>query len=107
VRLVVGVLTVALASGGTPARAVDGVASTLRERAEVDRELQALATQARTSAVVVTLAPLAFGLLGVLGDQRTAAFLLRTPTGLVCLTVGVVLDGFGAWWMTRIAASAS
>ncbi|HYF46180.1 MAG TPA: type II secretion system F family protein [Acidimicrobiales bacterium] len=107
VRLVVGVLTVALGSGGTPARAVDGVASTLRERAEVDRELRALATQARTSAIVVTLAPLAFAALGVLGDERTATFLLRTPTGLVCLAVGVALDGFGAWWMTRIAASAS
>jgi len=107
VRLAVGVLSVALASGGTPARAIDGAAATLRERAEVDRELQALATQARTSAVVVTLAPLAFAGLGVLGDQQTATFLLRTPTGLVCLAVGVALDGFGAWWMTRIAASAS
>ena len=36
--------------GGTPARAVDGVAATLRERAEVDREVRALATQARASA---------------------------------------------------------
>ena len=105
VRLVVGTLTVAVTSGGTPARAVDGVAATLRERAEVDREVRALATQARTSAVVVTVAPVAFAVLGVLGDERTAAFLLRTPAGLACLAIGLALDGFGAWWMTRIARS--
>jgi tight adherence protein B len=103
VRLVVGVLTVALASGGAPARAVDGVAATLRERAEVDREVRALATQARASAVVITVAPLAFAALGLLGDEQTADFLLRTPTGLACLAVGVGLDAAGAWWMSRIA----
>jgi tight adherence protein B len=103
VRLVVGVLTVALTSGGAPARAVDGVAATLRERAEVDREVQALATQARASAVVITVAPLAFAALGLLGDEQTADFLLRTPTGLACLAIGVGLDAAGAWWMSRIA----
>jgi tight adherence protein B len=99
------VLTVALEAGGAPARAVDGVASTLRERAEVDREMRALATQARASAVVITVAPLAFATLGVVGDERTAHFLLRTPAGLGCLAAGVALDAVGAWWMARIAAS--
>lgn len=103
IRLVVGALSVALASGGTPARAVDGVAATLRERAEVDREVRALATQARASAAVVTLAPLAFAALGALGDERTATFLLRTPAGLACLATGLALDGLGAAWMARIA----
>jgi tight adherence protein B len=106
IRLVVGTLSVALTSGGMPARAVDGAAATLRERSEVDREVRALATQARLSAVVVTVAPLVFAALGVLGDGRTATFLLRTPTGLACLTVGVALDAFGGWWMARIAGSA-
>ncbi|MET1039789.1 MAG: type II secretion system F family protein [Acidimicrobiales bacterium] len=107
VRLVVGALSMAMASGGTPARAVDGVAATLRERAEVDREVRALATQARASAAVVTLAPLAFGALGALGDERTATFLLRTPAGLACLVSGLVLDGIGAAWMVRIARGAA
>ena len=107
IRLVVGALRVAMTSGGTPARAVDGVAATLRERAEVDREVRALATQARVSAVVITGAPLAFAALGVLGDERTATFLLRTPSGSACLVAGVALDGVGAWWMARIAGRAA
>lgn len=105
VRLAVGALVLALAAGGTPASALDGVAATLRERHEVDREVRALATQARTSALVVTLAPLAFGGLGLLGDERTAAFLLTTPWGLGCLVGGLTLDGLGAWWMAHLTAT--
>ncbi len=45
--------------------------------------------------------------LGVLGDERTAEFLLGEPAGLACLTAGVALDGVGAWWMHRIAGAAS
>lgn len=103
IRLVVGALSVASSSGGRPARGVDGVAATLRERAEVDREGRALATQARASAVVVSLAPLAFGVFGAVGDERTAAFLLGSPAGLGCLAAGLVLDAVGAAWMHRIA----
>lgn len=103
VRLVVGALTVALVAGGSPARGVDGVAATLRERAEVEREARSLATQARASALVVTLAPLGFGALGVLGDERSAGFLLGSPAGLACLVAGLILDGLGAAWMHRIA----
>ncbi len=103
VRLVVGALTVALGAGGSPARGVDGVAATLRERAEVEREARSLATQARASAVVVTLAPVGFGALGALGDEATVGFLLGSPAGLACLVVGLALDGVGAVWMHRIA----
>ncbi len=103
VRLVVGALTVALGAGGSPARGIDGVAATLRERAEVEREARSLATQARASAVVVTLAPLGFGALGALGDEGAAGFLLGSPTGLACLVGGLLLDSVGAVWMHRIA----
>ena len=105
VRLVVGALTVALTAGGSPARGVDGVAATLRERAEVEREARSLATQARASAVVVTLAPVGFGALGALGDEGSAGFLLGSPAGLACLLVGLLLDAAGAVWMHRIARS--
>jgi tight adherence protein B len=78
------------------------VAATLRERRAVEREATALATQARSSALVIVLAPLAFAALSSLGDPRAGAFLVGTPTGLACLTAGLALDGLGAWWMHRI-----
>jgi tight adherence protein B len=105
VRLAAGALVVASTAGGTPARSVDGVAATLRERLEVDREVRALATQARTSALVVTVAPLAFAGLGLLGDGQATHFLLRTRSGFGCLVAGLTLDGAGAWWMARLTRS--
>jgi len=104
VRLAVGALLLADSVGGSPARAVDGVAATLRDRLEVETEARALASQARTSALVVAVAPLAFAVLGAAGDDRTAHFLLGTRAGILCLASGLALDAAGAWWMARLTA---
>lgn len=102
VRLVVAALCVGAETGGAAARAVDGVAATLRQRLAADAEALALATQARVSAAVIAVAPLAFGALAAVTDARSAGFLLRTPAGLVMLSAGLSLDAAGALWMARL-----
>jgi tight adherence protein B len=104
VRLAVTALALAAGTGGAPARAVDGVAATLRARVAVAGEVRALSSQARASALVIALAPLAFMVLAAASDTRTAAFLFRSPAGLACLAAGIALDGVGALWMHRLAA---
>jgi len=101
-RLVGTALVLADRAGGASALAVDGVAVTLRERNEARAEAVALAAQARLSALVIGVAPVGFALLATASDPRTAAFLLRTPTGLGCLAAGLGLDVGAAWWMHRI-----
>ncbi len=102
VRLAAAALALSAEIGGGGARALDGVALTLRQRQAVAGEVRALATQARLSAVVLTVAPLAFAALAAAGDPRTAAALLRSPVGQVCLAVGLGLDVVGALWMARV-----
>ena len=102
VVLAASALALAAEAGGTQARAVDGVAATLRERLAVDAEVRALSAQARLSAIVIALAPLVFGALAVGTDGRTAAFLFGRPFGWVCLVGGLTLDALAAWWMLRI-----
>lgn len=102
VRLAAAALALAAEVGGGGARALDGVALTLRQRQAVAGEVRALATQARLSAVVLTIAPIAFAALAVASDPRTATVLLGSPVGQVCLAVGLVLDAVGAAWMARI-----
>ena len=102
VRLAAAALALAAEVGGGGARALDGVALTLRQRQAAAGEVRALATQARLSAVVLTLAPLAFAALAAAGDPRTASVLLRSPIGQGCLAVGLGLDAAGAAWMARI-----
>jgi tight adherence protein B len=105
VRLTVAALALGTTTGGTHARAVDGVAATLRDRLALERELAALSSQARLSAIVIALAPIGFAALAIGSDARTADFLLRTPTGLACLAGGLALDGLAALWMARLTRS--
>ncbi len=89
-------------AGGEVARACDRVAATLRERRELRAEARALSTQARASAGVLTVAPMAFAALVSTIEPGVLAFLLTEPAGLACLATGLALDGLGAAWMARI-----
>lgn len=103
-RLAACAMAVATTTGAAPARALDGVAATLRERLELARERRALATQARASAVVLSVAPVVFTVLLVISEPTAARFLLGTTAGWACLLVGLSLDAVGAvamWRMTR------
>lgn len=102
VRLAAAALRMGARAGGEVARAVDGLAATLRERRELRGEVVALATQASTSAGLLVVAPIGFAALVSTIEPGTVRFLLGTPAGLVCLTVGLALDAAGAFWMQRI-----
>lgn len=102
-RLGVAALCLGAETGGAQARAVDGVAATVRERLAVAAELRALASQARISALVIGLAPVGFGGFAAATDPKTARFMFHTPAGLALLAVGLTLDGVGWLWMQRLA----
>jgi tight adherence protein B len=103
VRLAVAALLLGAEAGGAHARALDGVAASVRARLGVVREVRALSSQARLSALVIGGAPLAFAVLAAGADGEGARFLLRTPLGLGCLSGGLLLDAVGALWMHRLA----
>jgi tight adherence protein B len=105
VRLAVGALVLATQTGGAPARVIEDVASAIRVRQQVAREAHALAAQARLSAIVVGVAPLAFMVVTCVTDARNAHMLFGTPVGLACVFTGLVLDGVGAFWMHRMSAT--
>lgn len=106
VGLVAAALVLGAEAGGARARAIDGVAATLRDRRAVAAEVDALSTQARASALVMMGAPVVFAALGLLSDPEVARFLLATPAGLACLVLGLGLDALAGWWMVGIARSA-
>ncbi|HWC11900.1 MAG TPA: type II secretion system F family protein [Acidimicrobiales bacterium] len=103
VRLAVAALCLGIETGGAQARAVDGVAATLRDRLAVAAEVRALSAQARLSAVIIGIAPLGFGAFAAATDPRTSTFLFHTVPGLLLLTLGLALDGLGWLWMRRLS----
>jgi tight adherence protein B len=105
VELAVAALALGAEAGGRHARALDAVATTLRDRLAVGQEVRALSSQARASATVLIVAPFHFALLSAAVDGRTAHFLLATLPGMACVGGGVALDAAGLWWMLRLTGA--
>lgn len=106
IRLTAGALEVAAEAGGARARALDGLAASLRSRTSTADETRALATQARASAAVMVGLPVVVAAIGSAADPRLAHTLFRTPLGLGCVAAAALLDGAGAWWMQRVVNGA-
>jgi tight adherence protein B len=107
VRLAVAAITLGIEAGGTTAQAVDSVASRIRDRLLLRREIAASSAQVRASvAVLVGAPPLAALVLGGL-DGRALRFLFLAPAGWVLLAVSLGLDTVGWLWMRKLVAKVS
>ena len=105
VRATAGALSVAATIGGHAADALDGLASSLRQRLEAIDEARALSAQARLSAVVVGVAPVGYLVFASMVDPASVGTLVGTGMGRACLVGGLLLDGLGALWIRRIVRS--
>jgi tight adherence protein B len=103
VAMVRSVLVAAADLGGPAAEALDRTAAVLRQRDADAAERRVHAAQARLSATVLTVLPVATGalLLAFDGDVRRA---VTGPVGSLLLGLGLLLDMLGWWWMRRIVA---
>lgn len=104
-RAVAGALAVAASTGGAAADALEGLARSLRDQQGARAEAAALSAQARMSAVVVGVAPFAYLAFAAAVDPGASRVLVATPTGRICLALGIGLDALGALWMRRIVRS--
>ena len=104
IRSAASALALAVESGGSTAKAIDEVADSVRARAELEAEVQALAAQARASALVIAALPAAFMLVGAGADPGLITGLVSSTFGLLCLVSGLALYGMGWMWMMRITA---
>lgn len=107
VRIASAALALSAEAGGASARAVDGVAATVRANQALAGEVRAQSSQAWLSALVIGFAPLAFTVAAAGTDGRTLDFLLGSPVGLACLAAGLLLDALALWWMRRLTAAAA
>ncbi|MFA5882610.1 MAG: type II secretion system F family protein [Acidimicrobiia bacterium] len=105
VRAVAGSLAVATETGGAAADALEGLARSLRDQLGARAEAASLSAQARLSAFVVGLAPIAYVVFASAVDPHAASALVTSTTGRLCLVLGLALDALGALWMRRIARS--
>jgi len=102
-----GALAMCATIGGRSADALDGLATSLRDRLAVAAEADALSAQARLSALVVGGGPVAYLAWSALVDPRSVHALFATTVGRACLAMGLALELLGVWWMRRIVRSGS
>lgn len=95
VRLLVAACESGHRHGGDPARALDGVAATLRDRDELEAEARALTAQARAAVAVLGALPLVGAATFSILDPRVAGVLVGTGVGWACLVGGLCLDAAG------------
>jgi tight adherence protein B len=105
VRASAGALSVAAAMGGRAADAIDGLASSIRHRLDAAAEARALSSQARLSAIVIGVAPIAYLAFSSLVDRRSVTALISTGVGRFCLGLGLGLEALAALWIRRIVSS--
>ena len=102
-----GALAVCSSVGGRSADALDGLATSLRDRLGVAAEARALSSQARMSAMVIAGAPVAYIAWSALVDPHALEVLTGTPFGRACLGLGLGLEVLGGWWMRSIIRGGS
>ena len=105
-RLVVQALRAAHAAGASGVDALERAAGVLRERRAWRHERLAQSAQARLSARVLTLLPVAFAGWGIATDGRLRAAYSLSPLPGVCTACGLLLDLAGWWWMRRLVRGA-
>ena len=104
--VVMQALACAATVGGQVAATLDAAAVLLRERAALAADARSHSAQARLSARVLTLVPLAFAVWGVVGSSSTRHAYLSSGVGLGCVLAGIALNSFGWLWMRRIIGAA-
>ena len=105
-RMVAAVLEAVADGGADGVRALDRCASVLRSRTELDDELVSASAQARMSALMMTLLPVAgVAALGAI-EPGTLAFLFTTSTGVVLAAGATAWNACGWLWMRSMIAGA-
>lgn len=88
--------------GGNLAEILDNVSDTLRERAQMRRQVQVLTSEGRLSAWVLALMPFAIGLYMLVTNPEYIGLLFSTKIGLVMLVGAALLLTAGVLWMRKI-----
>jgi Flp pilus assembly protein TadB len=100
--LVVGALELHRRSGGDLPAVLDQVVTTIRDRVSVAREVRSLTAQARLSAWILGLLPVGFLAFLWLTSRRDIEGALSTPVGLVCILLGLILEGGAFLWIRSL-----
>jgi tight adherence protein B len=89
-------------TGGNLIAVIDRIIENARARAQYRAKLRALTSEGRSSAKMLGLMPLVFGVMAALVDPTYASTLITTPGGNLVLLVAIALWAGGVIWTRRL-----
>jgi tight adherence protein B len=101
-RLVSGALNLHRRSGGDLPVVLEQVATAVRERVAIGREVRALTAQARLSGLILGLLPIGFFAFLWVTSRQDIEGALGTPLGLGSVALGLLLEGAAFLWIRRL-----
>lgn len=88
--------------GGNLAQLLETVASTLREREQVRRQINVLAAEGKLSAIILVALPILMALYMIVVNPDYMRPLWTETVGRIMIVGGILLMGIGGLWMRRI-----
>jgi tight adherence protein B len=88
--------------GGNLAEILDTLASVIRERNTIRRQIQVLSAEGRLSVWILAILPIAIGLYMAKVNPDYISLLFTTQIGLVMVVVAVSLMILGVLWMRKL-----
>jgi Flp pilus assembly protein TadB len=89
-------------TGGNLAEVLQRVSGTIRERGQIRRQVSALSSEGRLSAIVLICLPIAVVFLLLLVSPNYLAPMVESPIGIVAIVVAVLLAIAGSLWMLAV-----
>ena len=101
-EIAVTALIVQRQTGGNISEILETLATTIRERNKLHKQISALTSQGRMSGVVMSLLPIGLFLAMYLIAPARMGLLISHPIGLIFTALGVVMIGLGSYFIKRI-----
>lgn len=102
VRLAVACVTLAHKTGGSSAKSIGTVRTTVRNAMVAESSVQTHSAQARASATALAAMPFVISGPMLMFNETARVFMLHSSVGLSLLFVGLLLDVMGMWWMSSL-----
>ena len=88
--------------GGNLAQILDTISDTIMERIRMKREIHALTSQGRFSALILLILPFALGFFMFLTSPGQVELLFEEPMGQMAIVAALLMDLVGFWIIQRI-----
>jgi|GEM_PF-797217 len=103
-RWVVQAIAINREVGGDLAAILDTITATVRDRAQIRRQVSALSAEGRLSGYVLLALPIGVAGFILVTNPDYLMTLVENPIGWVMIALGVVLMGIGTVWMRKVIA---